>query len=153
MEATQQPRRQKIPLHNNRKVNSSTPRPPLAELKGQYLVSAAIEAKLLGLLMNPRITGPVHLGTELAKVLFTEEVAVCTLEHLIQYSDVNTLSMYCEAAATADGYPNMKKLVKKMMDELQHGGLFELCIICLLHPIPNTNQCIFFNCSSLHTSE
>lgn len=61
-------------------ANQLPSRPPLADLNGQSQVSAATDAKLQGLLMNPRITGPIHLGTELAKMLFTkEEMAASTL--------------------------------------------------------------------------
>jgi len=42
-------------------------------------VSAATDAKIQGILTNPRITGPVHLVTELAKVIFKEEMAGSTL--------------------------------------------------------------------------
>ena len=39
-----------------------------------------MDAKLQSLLVNPWITGLIHLGTELAKVLFTEEeMAACML--------------------------------------------------------------------------
>ena len=39
-----------------------------------------MDAKLQSLLVNPWITGPIHLGTELAKLLFSEEeMAACTL--------------------------------------------------------------------------
>jgi len=51
----------------------------LADVNSQQ-VSAATYAKIQGLLVNPRIAGPVHLASELAKLIFTEkEMAACTL--------------------------------------------------------------------------
>ena len=52
---------------------SISSRPPLADVNGAHHVSAATDAKIHGILTNPQITGPVHLGTKLAKVIFTEE--------------------------------------------------------------------------------
>ena len=60
-------------------TNSLPLRPPLADVNSQQ-VSAATDAKIQALLVNPRITGPVHLASELAKLIFTEkEMAACTL--------------------------------------------------------------------------
>ena len=47
-----------------------------ADVNGPHHVSAATNAKIQGILTNPRITGPVHLGTELTKVIFTKEEMV-----------------------------------------------------------------------------
>ena len=74
LEATLQSRRQEP--HNTASSGPCLPsssRPPLADVNGAHHVSAATDAKIQAILMNPRITGPVHLGTELAKVIFTEE--------------------------------------------------------------------------------
>lgn len=61
------------PLHTNSVIDSLPPKAPLAELNGQHHVLSTTEAKLQGLLTSPQITGPIHLGTEVAKVLFTDE--------------------------------------------------------------------------------
>ena len=74
LEATLQSRRQEP--HNTASSGPCLPsssRLPLADVNGAHHVSAATDAKIQAILMNPRITGPVHLGTELAKVIFTEE--------------------------------------------------------------------------------
>ena len=52
--------------------------PPLADING-HQVSAATDAKIQRLLANQRISRPQHLASELSKLLFTEELAACTL--------------------------------------------------------------------------
>ena len=51
---------------------------PLADLNGQHHASAAMDARLLSLLINPQITWPIHLEADMAKVLFTEEEIVAS---------------------------------------------------------------------------
>lgn len=47
--------------------------------------------------------------------------------HLKRNANVDTLREYCEVAIAAEGRPRMQALGKKMKEELQHGGLADLC--------------------------
>ena len=79
LEASVQSQRQVSTPRVPHPTNSLPLRPPLADVNSQQ-VSAATDAKIQALLVNPRITGPVHLASELAKLIFTEkEMAACTL--------------------------------------------------------------------------
>ena len=52
--------------------------------------------------------------------------------HLAHHANVDTLKEYCEVAIDAEGYPRMQSLGRKMMEELQQEGLWELCVcVCV----------------------
>ena len=74
LEASLQTRRQETPrISQAHTASACLPRRPLADVNGQYQLTAAMDAKGQGIIASPSINGPVHLGLELAKVLYTEE--------------------------------------------------------------------------------
>jgi len=48
-----------------------------------------------------------------------EDAQEILYEHLANHASVDTLMKYCEVIMAADGYPKMKSLGEKMMEELQ----------------------------------
>ena len=44
--------------------------------------------------------------------------------HLKHHGNVHTLREFCEVAIAADGYPNMQKLAKRIVQELPQDGWF-----------------------------
>ena len=59
-------------------------------------------------------------------------------DHLKQHGSVHTLREFCEVAIAADGYPNMQKLAKRMMQMLPGDGWFTClcislyaCVVCV----------------------
>ena len=58
-------------------------------------------------------------------------------DHLKLHGSLETLKEYCKVAIAADGYPNMQRLVEKMMKELSQGGWLKYIYTLIL--------CVCFN--------
>ena len=59
-------------------------------------------------------------------------------DHLKQHGSEHTLTEFCEVVIAADGYPNMQKLAKRMMQMLPGDGWFTCvcislcaCVVCV----------------------
>ena len=57
----------------------------------------------------------------------TKDAREVLYHHLAHHANVDTLKEYCEVAIDAEGYPKMRSLGRKMMEELKQGGWSELC--------------------------
>ena len=71
--------------------------------------------------ISPDIASAIDTANE-------EDSKYLLFEHLEKNASIDTLREYCEVAISADGFPRMQALARKMMKTLSLGGLLELWV-------------------------